>query len=270
MLEKSTIPAITAPVLLTIEQVAERLDTSVEVLKYLAARRLVPARRWGATYRFHVDDVPEMMASREQLLTGLTPEALLDWRLLAFEATSISATELSHFLGIRPHEVRSLLGLEPRERIDKDRLWSLIVQGVDRISPHVIGIERRLEIMRRQRMTRISKPMRAMVRDRDGDICRYCGSWLLSIDIVLDHVIPKSRDGTDKVSNLVVACVPCNARKRDRLPHEAGMRLLPARSAGPARVMRVQPLQPYPDIVLGLKPKRRRRAVAHNSPARKI
>jgi 5-methylcytosine-specific restriction endonuclease McrA len=32
----------------------------------------------------------------------------------------------------------------------------------------------------------------------------------------VDHRVPKSRGGTDGLSNLVFACFTCNQRKRDR------------------------------------------------------
>ena len=42
----------------------------------------------------------------------------------------------------------------------------------------------------------------------------------------VDHVLPQSRGGGSTWENTVLACGPCNNRKRDRTPDEAGMRLL--------------------------------------------
>ncbi len=39
----------------------------------------------------------------------------------------------------------------------------------------------------------------------------------------IDHVLPRSRGGTDDPENLVTACRPCNTRKANRTPEEAGM-----------------------------------------------
>jgi 5-methylcytosine-specific restriction endonuclease McrA len=36
----------------------------------------------------------------------------------------------------------------------------------------------------------------------------------------VDHVVPLVRGGSDDPSNLVIACVPCNLSKGDKLPHE--------------------------------------------------
>lgn len=60
------------------------------------------------------------------------------------------------------------------------------------------------------------------VYERDGDACRYCGS---SDELTIDHVIPRSRGGTDHEHNLVVCCRPCNSRKGGRTPEQAGMAL---------------------------------------------
>lgn len=56
---------------------------------------------------------------------------------------------------------------------------------------------------------------------RDDHQCQYCGGDAQNID----HVVPKSRGGQHIWENVVAACIPCNTRKEDRLPREAGMRL---------------------------------------------
>ncbi len=61
---------------------------------------------------------------------------------------------------------------------------------------------------------------------RDRNLCMYCGVLHLDRNLTRDHVIPISRGGRDKWSNVVAACRPCNTRKGNRLPEEAGMKLL--------------------------------------------
>ena len=56
--------------------------------------------------------------------------------------------------------------------------------------------------------------------------CCYCGKHFPAPELNLDHVIPRSRGGGTDWSNIVTSCVPCNLRKGNRLPHEAGMRLI--------------------------------------------
>ncbi|PZG07178.1 hypothetical protein C1I95_31385, partial [Micromonospora craterilacus] len=73
--------------------------------------------------------------------------------------------------------------------------------------------------------------LKAAVRARDRDICRYCGRTCQHSDrvsdagLTFDHVDPEVADG---MSNLVVACRGCNRRKSKRTPEAAGMVLLPA------------------------------------------
>ena len=59
---------------------------------------------------------------------------------------------------------------------------------------------------------------------RDNFKCQYCGTR--TKDLTIDHVIPKSRGGDDSWDNLVSACKPCNNKKGNRTPDEAGMKLL--------------------------------------------
>ncbi|WP_074133111.1 HNH endonuclease [Mycolicibacterium houstonense] len=67
-----------------------------------------------------------------------------------------------------------------------------------------------------------ARAARIGVLERDGYICVYCGGH----GDTLDHVVPESRGGQNTWLNLVAACAPCNGRKGNRTPEEAGMRLL--------------------------------------------
>lgn len=64
------------------------------------------------------------------------------------------------------------------------------------------------------------------IRARDGDRCQYTGRALRPDEGSLDHVLPRSRGGRDTWENLVWSAKDVNQRKADRLPHEAGLRLL--------------------------------------------
>jgi hypothetical protein len=61
---------------------------------------------------------------------------------------------------------------------------------------------------------------------RDGERCMYCGEKFKTSELTLDHVIPKSRGGSQSWSNLVSCCAKDNHRKGDRTPEEAGMKLI--------------------------------------------
>jgi 5-methylcytosine-specific restriction endonuclease McrA len=64
------------------------------------------------------------------------------------------------------------------------------------------------------------------IRERDGNRCQYTGRLLAPDEGNLDHVLPRSRGGRDTWENLVWAAKEVNQRKADRLPHEAGLKLL--------------------------------------------
>ncbi|HBW47976.1 TPA: HNH endonuclease [bacterium] len=55
--------------------------------------------------------------------------------------------------------------------------------------------------------------------------CCYCGTRFSSDQLNLEHIIPRSRGGKSDWENVVTACIECNTRKANRLPHEAGMAL---------------------------------------------
>lgn len=69
---------------------------------------------------------------------------------------------------------------------------------------------------------------------RDRNRCQYCGKAFVQRDLNLDHVVPLSRGGRSEWTNVVAACVPCNSRKGNRFPEEAGMGLIrqPKKPAG--------------------------------------
>lgn len=61
---------------------------------------------------------------------------------------------------------------------------------------------------------------------RDRHLCAYCGRAFTASALEREHVLPYSRGGRDTWTNVVAACRPCNQRKADRTPEEAGMPLL--------------------------------------------
>ena len=83
---------------------------------------------------------------------------------------------------------------------------------------------------------------------RDKNRCQYCGGIFRQRDLNLDHVVPLSRGGKSTWDNVVCACVPCNTRKGDRTPDEAGMRMVrrPRKPAGHP-MLRATWIGPCPD-----------------------
>lgn len=86
--------------------------------------------------------------------------------------------------------------------------------------PTVVRLVRFVKIVVRGRAPACSKQG---VLIRDGHRCAFCGKAGAN---TVDHVQPRSRGGASSWLNLVAACGPCNSRKADRTPAEAGMHLL--------------------------------------------
>lgn len=61
---------------------------------------------------------------------------------------------------------------------------------------------------------------------RDRFECQYCWKKFHASELTLDHVMPESRGGKATWANLVACCSPCNRKKSNRTPEEAGMSLL--------------------------------------------
>jgi 5-methylcytosine-specific restriction endonuclease McrA len=70
------------------------------------------------------------------------------------------------------------------------------------------------------------KLTRNNVFERDRNHCQYCGRHFTREELNLDHVIPRHYGGRTTWENIVCSCVSCNTRKANRLPHEAGLRLI--------------------------------------------
>ena len=68
------------------------------------------------------------------------------------------------------------------------------------------------------RANAVRKLQRVVARVQ-GYICPICGKPTeRRRGLSLDHVIPRSRGGADRLGNLIVAHVRCNSRKGNRMP----------------------------------------------------
>ena len=61
---------------------------------------------------------------------------------------------------------------------------------------------------------------------RDQHMCAYCGDVLPSSHLTRDHIVPVSRGGLNKWTNVVTACASCNKAKDNKLLEETNMELL--------------------------------------------
>ncbi|MGP3917111.1 RNA-guided endonuclease IscB [Nonomuraea sp. 10N515B] len=76
---------------------------------------------------------------------------------------------------------------------------------------HAITVGRSLEGVEYQQGTLAGYEIREYLLAKWGRQCAYCG--VSGVPLNLDHIHPRSRGGSDRVSNLTVACVPCNQAK---------------------------------------------------------
>lgn len=60
---------------------------------------------------------------------------------------------------------------------------------------------------------------------RDRNRCAYCRAVVPLSQLTFDHVHPRSQGGPTTWQNVVAACGPCNFRKANRTPAQAGMKL---------------------------------------------
>ena len=96
--------------------------------------------------------------------------------------------------------------------------------NVEMVLPSVIRL-----ISGKPKYTRSVSFSRHSVYVRDNCTCQYCGKVLPEKDLTFDHVIPKSRNTPEskkRWENIVACCCPCNQKKANRTPEEAGMLLL--------------------------------------------
>lgn len=65
---------------------------------------------------------------------------------------------------------------------------------------------------------------------RDFMMCQYCSQELDSKTASVDHVIPssffKNKNDANTWENLVACCIDCNAKKANKKPEDAGMKLI--------------------------------------------
>jgi len=111
--------------------------------------------------------------------------------------------------------------------------WCDLPAGVDdeviRTPRRTIRVPRVIQLVHYDRLPRREvRFTRRNIFFRDRNRCQFCGKVFAQRDLNLDHVVPLSRGGSSTWENVVCACVACNSRKGDRMPHEAGMSLVRA------------------------------------------
>ncbi|MHA2496587.1 MAG: RNA-guided endonuclease IscB, partial [Candidatus Hodarchaeales archaeon] len=65
--------------------------------------------------------------------------------------------------------------------------------------------------------------------------CAYCGKRNIPLEI--EHIIPKSRGGSNRVSNLTLSCRPCNQKKGNKTATEFGNPQLQTKAKKPLKTV---------------------------------
>lgn len=93
-------------------------------------------------------------------------------------------------------------------------------------NPDVSGIEY-------QQGTLAGYEVREYVLEKWKRTCAYCGATEVRLEI--EHIVPKSRGGSDRVSNLTLACHACNQKKGTQTAIEFGHPHIQAQARQPLR-----------------------------------
>ncbi|MEU8037706.1 RNA-guided endonuclease IscB [Streptosporangium sp. NPDC049078] len=76
---------------------------------------------------------------------------------------------------------------------------------------HALSAGKPLKGVEYQQGTLAGYEVREYLLAKWGRVCAYCGKQDVSLN--LDHIHPRSRGGSDRISNLTLACIDCNQAK---------------------------------------------------------
>lgn len=67
------------------------------------------------------------------------------------------------------------------------------------------------------------KPKKTKMSARDlaryyNNTCQYCLEKFTFAELTIDHIIPRSKGGTDEHSNRTLSCFKCNQKKANKMP----------------------------------------------------
>ncbi|MGM0412514.1 MAG: RNA-guided endonuclease IscB [Pseudomonadota bacterium] len=117
-----------------------------------------------------------------------------------------------------------------RSRVDNTRTWaerlaarapvSTVVVETTRFDVHALSAGKPLSGVEYQQGTLQSWELREYLLYRHNHTCAYCQGESRDPVLEIEHVQPRSRGGSDRVANLVIACRTCNTAKGNRTPGE--------------------------------------------------
>ncbi len=116
--------------------------------------------------------------------------------------------------------VRRAVVLVLKEKAELLETGERVLHSENSTFPHPVVI-RLVTYVRVPRDSARRRITRRAVFARDSWTCQYCGS---GGRLTVDHMLPRSRGGPSEWENIVTACAPCNRRKGNRTPTEAGIK----------------------------------------------
>jgi 5-methylcytosine-specific restriction endonuclease McrA len=93
-------------------------------------------------------------------------------------------------------------------------------------NPEIAGVEY-------QQGTLEGYEIREYLLEKWGRTCAYCKAT--NVPLQIEHIVPEARHGSHRVSNLTIACKPCNDAKGTRTAEEFGFPHLQTQARAPLR-----------------------------------
>ena len=94
------------------------------------------------------------------------------------------------------------------------------------VNPEISGLEY-------QQGELVGYEVREYLLEKWGRKCAYCGKK--DIPLQIEHIIPRARGGSDRVSNLTLACEKCNQKKGTKTAEEFGFRDIQKKAKAPLK-----------------------------------
>jgi 5-methylcytosine-specific restriction endonuclease McrA len=142
------------------------------------------------------------------------------------------------------HRTRPAGWLPPslKSRVDNVRTWarklirrapvSAIAVETVRFDTHALQTPE-ISGVQYQQGTLFGYELREYLLEKWGRKCAYCGAKDTPLEV--EHIVPRSRGGSNRVSNLTLACVPCNQHKGPQTAAEFGHPKIQAQAQRPLK-----------------------------------
>jgi 5-methylcytosine-specific restriction endonuclease McrA len=119
--------------------------------------------------------------------------------------------------------LRKLIKLIVKNKVEVISSWdNEYLTWCDGKIKHAAIVRLKAYVKRPQARVRFNK--RGVFR-RDLYQCQYCGEALSSSQATIDHIVPVSQGGKSTFENCCTSCLACNAKKANRTPEQANMKL---------------------------------------------